>query len=278
MKKHPITKDHIRVFIATYSFKRLLFYYLVFCVGLSLFFGSIYYFNELAPGKSYFEHISISFFELFGADVFEIRLDTTNTVNIVIFLIHKILAILIPGIILGTIIFKLLLHPEILTFKESLNLYYDTSRKKHFLCIRFYSATNLNLTSLEFKVIVRLKRIREKNGAPYLINRTIQCDKRWDFAIPKVPRTIFIELDARDLNTDKGEDTLSIISIQGEKCSYDDELWVLIKGDIPQLGNSFTERKTYSIGKDIKRFRWSDIHVDYNQKPTSWLGWDTFED
>jgi len=277
MKKHPITKDHIRVFIATYSFKRLLFYYLVFCVGLSLLFGSIYYFNGLAPGKSYLEHTSISFFQLFGADVFEVTLDTANRVNIVVFLIHKILAILIPGIILGTIIFKLLLHPEILAFKESLNLYYDTSRKKHFLCIRFYSATNLNLTSLEFKVVMRLKRKWKNNNAPYLLNRTIQCDKSWDFATPKVPRTIFIALDEGDLTTDK-DDKLSITSIQGEKCSYDDELWVLIKGDIPQLGNSFTEKKTYRIGKDIKQFRWSDIHVDYNQKPTSWPGWDTFED
>lgn len=263
--------------MAKKSFLHLLGYYFLFCFVVSILFGSIYYFNHLEPKYSYLEHVYIAIFQLFGTDIYDISYDSIDGINLFVFFINKAFAVLLPGIILGTIIFKLLIHRNVLIFKNKMNLYYDENKNSFMLCIRFYSSTKLHLTNLEFSVIARLKRVREDTKAPYLVNYNLACNKTWEFASTNVPKTINIKLHEKDVKSYDGTKEYSLLSIQGKKCQPTDELWVIVTGNVPELGNSFTEKKTYVIGSDIIQSKWEDVHVEYGKKPVKWIGWNKFE-
>lgn len=275
--KHPIYKDQIRWFLAKRSFLKLVIYFLVISIltggiiGVFLFIVS----NPTSPTNSldklsFLDVLLVGISKIFGYDWINLE-KPLRIAQKIVFLIANIFSILLTGIILGTIIFKLLIHHNVLVFKKKMNLYSDLNQN-NILSIRFYSSTKVRLTNLSFQVILRIRKIRPLTGERFIENYTLDTNKTWAYATTHAPKTIYIELREGDVDLDKKK----LNNIQGIDVSEDDKIWVVVSGDYPEFGNNFTETYEYLLNEDIIYSRWKDIDIDYNKNSLKWKGWDSF--
>lgn len=271
--KHPVLKDRLRYFMANHSFAWLLGFALFCSLVYSLVMGPILYLNGFYPGLSLLKSVLYVFLQLYNLPLIAVDLAEVQGINLFIFSFNQVLSVIVPGIIFGTIVFKLFHHAEILTFKKRMNLYFDEDYQCKVLTVRFYTATQLSLTDVHMKAVLRVQKQNPQSGANYVVNRRLSCNDTWDFATPSVPRTIEMKLEDSDFDPETGK----LIAVQGNPLHKVNEIWILVSGNIPQLDTSFTERHNYSLDHEVDLYPYGDIHVVYDQDPKMWQGWETFD-
>jgi hypothetical protein len=265
-KKHPIHTEHTRKFIAQHSFTQLIIYYIFINIVASLFF------SILMLGTTDFNFIDIykyNLFEILGQDTSIIEI-SHNSYNIIFNFIIRFLSILFPTVLLGLIVYKLFMIPNIFVFRDKIS-FFKNDRAENTLVIRFYNGTKLLLSPVNVEIYARVKKYRQ-TGEPHLENHKI-FTKTWPISFPKVPFSIYLPC----IQYDK-EKRIFLVKYMNEEIEINQEtvLFIMINGNISKLDKNFNEEHFITL-KNISFNQFTDIHVDYDKPPSTWMGWNSFD-
>ena len=265
---HPITTEYARKFIAENSFLGLVFYYLLLIISLSILLALFPFFSINDAG--FLDSVVFTSFALMGETINNINTDS-GLFFYAFRLGLKFLSILLPTALLGLIVYKLFIIPDIFVFRNKISIY-EGSNRNQFLAIRFYNGTNLDLSPVEIEIYARTKMARP-TGETFLKNVEIYCGT-WPVSYPKVPFTVNLPLSRVDKINNEYELKWNETKVE---LSHNTELLMLISGNISELDKSFSEKYVLSM-ENVDYSKFSDIEVDYHSAPKSWNGWEKFEE
>lgn len=264
-KIHPINTEYTRKFIAEHNFFTLILYYLVINILIALFIAILL---KLTSENSFLNCYIYSIFGLFTQDINIIIINYVSMEGVVLLLV-KILSIILPTALLGLIVYKLFIIPNIFIFREKISFFQDDANKNLF-AIRFYNGTKLRLSPIEVIIYARIKKYR-KSGEPYLENYKIFM-QTWPISFPKVPFSIYIPI-----ITHNKEAKIFTIKYKNNEIivNHETQLFIMISGNISKLDKSFNEEHFMTLENiDFKKF--TDIYVNYDEDPSTWKGWKSF--
>jgi hypothetical protein len=189
------------------------------------------------------------------------------------------MGLVLPGLFLGSVVFRLLVSPKIFVFRRMITLmeppgaFRVAAPGSHVLAVRGYSATRLKLLDLRFSAIFQHDDPQQR---AVRINRPLPVlNPRWPLADRHVPYTLFIPLHAGDVTAAGKRPALR--SIEQMPIGPTDTLVIHVSGRIPALGGEFVERHTFSPSEHVSDEAYGDVTVFYDQPSRQWRGWPGFE-
>lgn len=306
-RTHPYTKNRIISFIARHGWPFLLGLFVVLVIALA---AALAAFDRLShPDQIPASTIYLVAY-LLGAETLlpPPLLPVETPISVVL---AGFLRILLQGLFLGTIVFKLLVPQELYTFRPRLIICRDENGAWQAI-IRLYNSTRLEVIDLEFGAFLRtpvMKDVRRVDIsrttklmealAPFVKNSKITLDaakKDWPISIPYIPYSLPIPLHDGDVCYDRGRPVLR--SIQG--CTVTPSgidgyhgnsfLAVILRGHIPSLATDLVETHWFTLaGKGVNEpgYEFGNFHDVYvvpgslpkraGGDPHAWTGWKEFE-
>ncbi len=272
---HPIVTDHIRTFLTNHSLTKLLLFYGIIVLIISLLCGISFEIFDLNNNYDIINWVEYAFLLLFNSSPQQ-NISLTPPQRI-ISMGEAFFSVVLPTLLLGSIAFKVFINPNTIVFRKHLSVYYHDRKQRNVLGFRYYSASRLSFVDMTISIILNV-RYSDSIGRGTPIGTSLVLKKaEYPILFTHVPHTIVLELDENDLDiTNK-----KLISIKGHKLESCPSIQILIKGEIPTLGQSFTYFHTYLLPDDIQWGRYQGIAVygDYSEGTQSheWAGWSNFE-
>lgn len=279
MTPHPQNNDRFRTFIAENRFSVLLLYYLFLNVLVCTAFAALVVVSEAIAGKAYEGIFPEAFLEclyiLFGQS--PVRYLTAGSgFNAILYALLSLFSVLLPGLLLGSILFKLTAPTRNLAiFSDKLEV--DTATGA--LETSFYLATTMSVYEMQTRVFVKYYRkersesvddkyplksfqIHELNGDHYI-------------ALPYAPVPTRVSVPVavlRDETHVREDQDLTVVIADGRVDWYVRgqpirpkegdlaRLIVLVDGHLPGLLTQLYEHQTFDLCRDArigitKRFR-----------------------
>lgn len=253
---HPRKNFKIRQYIASHSILRLTVDFIIVNAVLAMLLAIIIGFvvGDAKNTISYFYHI---YTELFGKEPRWTLPDQFMYQNIRAFL--ATLSLLSPSIFLGIIIYKFfVLSRDNIVFRSKTDFFTDGDDR--YLNIHFYIASSLRLYNLRFSAFIRTyEKKREDNSEKlYPMNTfplTLGQDSQYPLPYNYVPSRFRLRFTSPEVNILKGgvievvtnERTLRLDPKQGDFC----ELYIIARGQVPDLQARFNEVKRYRLPEDV---------------------------
>ena len=190
--------------------------------------------------------------------------------------------LVLPALFLGSIVFKLLLAPDVFVFRKHIALLDNPSDHdkvpadgRH-LAIRVYSSTRLQLLDLRATAVLRIR--SEVSGAGVVAKfRAIDpVNPSWPVGEKHLPHTLRILL--KDDDTEVVDGKLKLKSIRGNGVQDGDRLVVQISGTTPDLGTTFVESHTFQLLGCVATEPFAAIHAEDDVKSKDWRGWTEFDE
>ncbi|WP_194755420.1 hypothetical protein [Aliidiomarina indica] len=253
---HPRKNFKIRQYIASHSILRLTLDFIIVNAVLAMLLAIIIGFviGDVQNTITYFYHI---YTELFGKEPRWTLPDQFMYQNIRAFL--ATLSLLSPSIFLGIIIYKFfVLSRDNIVFRSKADVFEEGDDR--YLNIHFYIASSLRLYNLRFSAFIRTyEKKREDNSEKLYPMNTFPLRLGQDSMYPlpynyvpsrfrlrfKSPKVNFLKDGVIEVITK--ERTLRLDSKQGDFC----ELYIIARGQVPELQARFNEVKRYRLPEDI---------------------------
>lgn len=113
---HPQTTDYFRVFLAKRNMFSLVIVYLVIVILISAILGLLLW-GTGDKQQSFILWWQFAFLQLFDSDLPGVQINPTSHQNIVYFF-GSILKVILPALLLGAVVFKLFIHPDVFIFRK----------------------------------------------------------------------------------------------------------------------------------------------------------------
>jgi hypothetical protein len=270
--KHPITKDHLRAFLVKNTILMLLVYYAFFIIALSIVFTTLLYISQ-SSDLTRLEWFEYAFLSLFNAAP-EIDVDL-NVFQRLLRGVQAFLSVVLPALLLGAIVFKVLIKSNIIAFRDKCSLYYSERTKAYTLALRFYSTTPLPLTNV-YITITRAK-VRHRVSGP-VRSQQFLSGYTFPLVIQHQPITRKIRLLPEDLDLQNKK----LISLSGTKIEDDRiDLIIVVSGQIPAIGIDFSDVHQYVLPRDLQwgKFQNIGMYADFPKTTPScnWIGWRNYD-
>ena len=191
------------------------------------------------------------------------------------------LAVILPALYIGAIVFRIFVHPKVFVFRRKLALLPNPATFEgeldedgHVLAIRTYNASRMRALDVRFQVIHQ-HWIEADEGSVVRNVEVRLANPRWPMADRHVPYTLFVCLGANDVERDDGSRELRAIG--GRPIASRDRLVVHVFGTTPELGQEFVERHTFDLSSTVSGDAWRGIRLEYGSDSRQWQGWDQFD-
>jgi hypothetical protein len=279
---HPYTLDRLRYELARHSLVELVLLFVALLVVLSLFLG-VAYLATRAPSepRSLLHWWHEAFMVLTTIPLADGTAETDDVARRVVQAVTATAGLVLPALFLGSIVFKLLLAPNVFVFRKQIALLDNPAghdavppHGRH-LAIRVYSATRLQLLDLRAKVVVQLH--SEVSGAGVVAGfREIEVlNPAWPVGQKHLPHTLRVLLEPGDTADVDGEPVLTKICDHAIKTG--DRLLVQITGTTPDLGTTFVESHTFLLPDCVTSMPFGPIDAKEGVDSRDWAGWPEFD-
>lgn len=278
-RKHPRVIDRGRALVANLSLGELILGFVLAVVALALAFGALLSATENSSGLSYFDWSKEAFMGLVGSGSERLQAEPGDTARQVVEMAIGIAAIVLPGVILGAIVFRIFVRERLLVFRKAPSLIKRNRKNEErwFVAVRLYSGSYLLALDLHFSIFLQ-RAISERDGGLVLENCELQIENpRWPVGSTHTPYTLLIPLTTGDVRTDEeGKDYA--IGIQGHLLDPDCALIIHSVGHLPELGSEFSEHQRVEIELPLLAGGFHGVAVQYDGKGPTWEGWDRFDE
>ncbi|HST69366.1 MAG TPA: hypothetical protein VLI94_06885 [Solirubrobacterales bacterium] len=192
-----------------------------------------------------------------------------------------LVALILPALYVGAVVFKLFVHPRVFVFRPKISVESSPETFKgeladdgHVLAFRVYNASKMRALDIRF-LVVHQHWIGE---GPKSIVRNIPVDvanPSWPMADCHVPYTFFVPLELGDVTA--GEGGLRLVKIHGREIGSRDRLVVHVSGSMPDVAETFVERRAFDLPESLTDNAWGRIHLRYGTRSKAWEGWEGFD-
>ena len=182
--------------------------------------------------------------------------------------------VVVPAIFLGTIVFRLLVVPEVFVFRNRIALAGDPASGRH-LAIRLYAGTRLRLLDVRCNVELHVETTAADGSITARYHELEAENESWPLAHRHIPFTVRVPL----LHTDVVEEDARprLVAIRGHTVSDGDFLMVTVTARVPELGTDSTESHVFRVPGEVSARPYASVRT----RPGSISdadGWPDFDD
>lgn len=191
------------------------------------------------------------------------------------------LALILPALYVGAIVFKLFIHPRVFVFRSKISV--EPSPKTfsgelgedgHVLAFRVYNASKMRALDVRFLAVHQ--HWFGDGDSSVVRNIPVEvANPDWPMADCHVPYTFFVPLQPGDV--EDGGDGLRLDKIHGRQVTDRDRLVVHVTGAMPEVAETFVERQAFELPGALTDRPWGRIHLRYGTASKTWAGWDRFD-
>jgi hypothetical protein len=192
-----------------------------------------------------------------------------------------LLALILPALYVGAIVFKLFVHPRVFVFRPKVSVEPspptfsgELDKDGHVLAFRVYNASRMRALDVRFLVVHQHWFGDDDNAVVRNIPVEV-ANPNWPMADRHVPYTFFVPLRPGDVRAE-GEG-LRLERIHGRKITAQDRLVVHVSGAMPDVAETFVERRAFELPEAVTDRPWARIHLRYGTASKSWAGWNEFD-
>lgn len=280
MRRHPYTRDQLRMFLARTSFVRLVGLFVAIYLGIGVVTGAVL--AALLPAHDFSHWARSAETELLMQNgPFTTGPDAPAAEEFAGYFLG-FAQLLLPALVLGVIVFKLLLARSIFVFRRNIALLptpddHDVLEPgRYFLAVRYYSASPLDITDLQCRVLTQNMRFNPTSGDVIRIRPLMVANPTFPYCRTHMPHTLQLQLEPDDV-TVQADGSLVLNSVQGYDIGEQDRLIVLIQGRMPELGTDFIETHEYQTRTAVAPEPFGQIEPNLRQLASKWKGWEGFE-
>lgn len=193
-----------------------------------------------------------------------------------------LIALILPALYVGAIVFKLFIHPRVFVFRPKISV---ETRPETFkgeladdcpvLAFRVYNASKMRALDVRF-LVVHQHWFGEGEKSVVRNIPVEVANPSWPMADCHVPYTFFVPLEAGDV-TENGNG-MRLLRIHGREVGSRDRMVVHVSGTMPDVAETFVERRAFDLPEDLTDRPWGRIHLRYGGDSKSWGGWEHFDD
>jgi len=192
-----------------------------------------------------------------------------------------LLALILPALFVGAVVFKLFIHPRVFVFRPKVSV--EPTPKTfsgeldddgHVLAFRAYNASKMRALDVRFLVVHQHWFGEGKDSVVRNIPVKI-ANPNWPMADCHVPYTFFVPLEPGDV-VENGSG-LRVAKIHGREVNARDRLIVHVSGSMPEVAETFVERRAFDLPAALTSRPWGRIHLRYGTNSKTWGGWDEFD-
>jgi hypothetical protein len=196
-------------------------------------------------------------------------------------LVQGLLALIVPALFIGAIVFRLFLHPRVFVFRGKIALMPspptfrgELSDDGHVLAIRVYNASRMRALDVRFTVV---HQHWFGTGTDSVVrNIPVEvANPTWPMADCHVPYTFFVPLKPGDV-CENGSG-LQLQKIEGRQVNERDRLVVHVCGSMPEVAETFVERHAFELPGAVSDEPYGLVDVEYGKSSKAWEGWDGFD-
>jgi hypothetical protein len=192
-----------------------------------------------------------------------------------------LIALILPALYVGAIVFRLFIHPSVFVFRSKIALLTtpetfrgELSDDGHVLAVRMYNASRMRALDVRFQV-VHQHWFQTAEG-PIVRNIAVDlANPDWPMADRHVPYTLFVRLAHGDVTGDGAH--LALRAIKGRAVDSRDRLVVHVLGTMPEVGESFVERHAFDLSSSVTDEGYGGVDIQYGTRSRTWGGWERFD-
>lgn len=217
---------------------------------------------------------------LLGLDIGGPAANQGSAVREVVEVAQGLVALILPALYVGAVVFKLFVHPRVFVFRSKISVEPtpatfsgELAADGHVLAFRVYNASKMRALDTRFTVVHQ----HWFGEGEKSIVRNIPVDvanPNWPMADCHVPYTFFVPLKHGDAVEDG--DGLRLVRVHGREIGSRDRLVVHVSGSMPDVAETFVERRAFDLPEALTNRPWGRIHLRYGTSSKTWDGWEDF--
>lgn len=279
-RRHPQTRDRLRFLLVRLGLPGLTAAF----VGLLALFAAALALVLVLDGdgsSGFFPLWRDEAMALLGLDVGGVPANQGSTLREVVEVAQGLLALILPALFVGAVVFKLFIHPRVFVFRPKVSV--EPSPKTfsgeldadgHVLAFRAYNASKMRALDVRFLVVHQHWFGEGKSSVVRNIPIEV-ANPNWPMADCHVPYTFFVPLEAGDVVA--SAQGLRLEKIHGREINPRDRLIVHVSGSMPEVAETFVERRAFDLPTALTTRPWGRIHLRYGTNSRTWEGWDEFD-
>ncbi len=190
-----------------------------------------------------------------------------------------LLALVLPALYIGAVVFRMFIHPDVFVFRRRLALMPspETFRDEldgHVLAVRVYNASRMRALDVRFTAVHQHWFGADTDAVVRNIPVKV-ANPAWPMADRHVPYTFFVPLEPGDVAVD--ENGLRLLAIEGRPVGIRDRLVVHVSGTMPEVAETFVERHSFDLPEAVSDEPYGLVLLEYGTDSRTWGGWDGFD-
>jgi hypothetical protein len=196
-------------------------------------------------------------------------------------LVQGLLTLILPALYVGAIVFKLFVHPRVFVFRSKISVEPsprtfsgELDQDGFVLAFRVYNASKMRALDVRF-LVVHQHWFGDDDKAVVRNIPVEVANPDWPMADCHVPYTFFVPLEPGDVRVE--DEGLHLDRIHGRQITAQDRLVVHVSGAMPDVAETFVERRAFELPEALTDRAWGRIHLRYGTASKSWRGWAGFD-
>lgn len=277
---HPKVLDRGRALVANLTFVQLLGIFAVVYAVLAALAALALMLTADRGGGTFLHWMHESVMGLAGSPLSDLSQETTDDGRRIVQAAIAFTSVLLPGVFLGAIVFRLFVRDRTLVFRQQPALIRRDLEGKPGcwrLALRLYPATYLLLLDIEFSVYLQQATI-DRDGGLVLHNHELECaNPRWPVGDTHSPYSLFVDLETDEVD-ESVEGPPRLVALQGHQIDEHSQLIVHAVGHIPELATEFSEHHRVHLPDPMTASGYYGVTVLYDGKGPTWEGWRDFDE
>lgn len=279
-KRHPRTSDRLRWLLVRLGIPRLT---AIFVALLAVFAAALALALDLdGAGSGFLALWRDEAMALLGLAVDAPPANTGSGFSQAVRLLQGLVALVLPALYIGAVVFRLFIHPRVFVFRRKISIEPspETFRGEldedgHVLAFRAYNASKMRALDVRFSVVHQ--HWLGTGSSSIVRNVPVSvANPSWPMADCHVPYTFFVPLRQGDVSVLSGGG-LRLDKIHGREIGERDRLVVHVSGAMPEVAETFIERRAFDLPGALTDRPWGRIHLEYGKDSSFWQGWDGFD-
>ena len=192
-----------------------------------------------------------------------------------------LIALILPALYVAAVVFKLFVHPRVFVFRPKISVESSPAtfsgelpEDGHVLAFRVYNASKMRALDVRF-LVVHQHWFGEGQSSVVRNIPVEVANPNWPMADCHIPYTFFVPLKSGDAVD--GPSGLRLEKIHGRTVNSRDRLVVHVSGSMPDVAETFVERRAFELPEVLTDRPWGKIHLVYGTHSKTWDGWEEFD-
>lgn len=278
-RRHPQTRDRLRWLLVRLGFLGLTTVFIALIALLAAFLAAVLALDHATSGFLALWRNEVM--ALLGLSIHAQPSNQGTAIRQAVEIAQGVLALILPALYVGAIVFKLFIHPRVFVFRSKVSVEPspetfsgELDADGYVLAFRVYNASKMRALDVRF-LVVHQHWFGDGDGSVVRNIPVEIANPNWPMADCHVPYTFFVPLEPGDVQEEG--DGLRLDKIHGRKVTPTDRLVVHVSGAMPDVAETFVERRAFDLPEALTDQPWGRIHLRYGTASKAWAGWDAFD-